>query len=157
MLVAIGAYVLAVGPQPSVIRAGVAGALASLAWLSGRQRDRWYALLVAAVVLLAWNPYNALDPGFQLSFAAVLSIFVLVPRFQRVLEGYPLPSLLRAPVAISAACGLGTAPVSLVPVPRDSRCSPFRRTPPLLRRSRRCSGSRSCARSSRRSCTARRC
>ena len=110
-LAAIGAYVLAVGPQPSVIRAGVAGALASLAWLSGRQRDRWYALLVAAVVLLAWNPYNALDPGFQLSFAAVLSIFVLAPRFQRVLEGYPLPSSLRGPVAISAACGLGTAPV----------------------------------------------
>jgi competence protein ComEC len=95
-----------------VIRAGVAGALASLAWLTGRQRDRWYALLAAAVVLLAWNPYNVLDPGFQLSFAAVLSIFLLVPRFQRVLEGYPVPSLLRAPVAISAACGLGTAPVS---------------------------------------------
>jgi competence protein ComEC len=108
---AIGAYVLAVGPQPSVIRAGVAGALGSLAWLSGRQRDRWYALLVGAVVLLAWNPYNALDPGFQLSFAAVLSIFVLAPRFGRVLEGYPLPSLLRAPVALSTACGLGTAPI----------------------------------------------
>jgi hypothetical protein len=28
-----------------------------------------------------------------------------------VLEGYPLPSPLRAPVAISTACGLGTAPV----------------------------------------------
>jgi competence protein ComEC len=61
--------------------------------------------------LLAWNPYNALDPGFQLSFAAVLSIFVLAPRFQRTLEGYPLPGGLRGPVAVSAACGLGTAPV----------------------------------------------
>ncbi len=69
-LAAIGAYVLAVGPQPSVIRAGVGGALASLAWLAGRDRDRWYALLVAAVVLLAWNPYNIRDPGFQLSSAA---------------------------------------------------------------------------------------
>ncbi len=156
VLVAIAAYVLAVGPQPSVIRAGVAGALASLAWLTGRQRDRWYALLAAAVVLLAWNPYNALDPGFQLSFAAVLSIFLLVPRFQRVLEGYPVPSLLRAPVAISAACGLGHGAGLVVPVPRDSRCSPFRRTPPPLPPSLRCSGSRSCARSSRRSCTGRR-
>ena len=82
---------LAVGPQPSVIRAGVAGALASLAWLTGRQRDRWYALLVAAIVLLAWNPYTLLDPGFQLSFAAVVSIFVLAPRFAGALEGYPVP------------------------------------------------------------------
>jgi len=138
VLVAIGAYVLAVGPQPSVIRAGVAGALASLAWLSGRQRDRWYALLVAAVVLLAWNPYNARDPGFQLSFAAVLSIFVLAPRFRRVLEGYPLPQPLRGPVSISAACGLGTAPVCwfqfhaipLLTVPANAAAAPV--VAPLL-------------------------
>jgi competence protein ComEC len=138
VLAAIAAYVLAVGPQPSVIRAGVAGALASLAWLSGRQRERWYSLLVAAVVLLAWNPYNALDPGFQLSFAAVLSIFVLVPRFERVLEGYPLPSRLRGPVAISAACGLGTAPVCwlqfhaipLLTVPANAAAAPV--VAPLL-------------------------
>ena len=61
----IGAYVLAVGPQPSVIRAGVVGALGSLAWLTGRERDRWYALLLAAIALLAWNPYNVLDPAFS--------------------------------------------------------------------------------------------
>ena len=111
-LAAIAAYVLAVGPQPSVIRAGVAGGLASLAWLSGRQRDRWYALLVAAIALLAWNPYNVLDPGFQLSFAAVLSIFVLAPRFRRALEGYPVPRPAAECIAISAACGLCTAPIS---------------------------------------------
>jgi competence protein ComEC len=109
---AIAAYVLAVGPQPSVIRAGVAGGLASLAWLSGRQRDRWYALLVAAIALFAWNPWNVLDPGFQLSFAAVVSIFVLAPRFRRALEGYPVPRPVADCVAISAACGLCTAPVA---------------------------------------------
>jgi competence protein ComEC len=79
-LVGIGAYVLAVGPQPSVIRAGIAGGLASLAWLTGRLRDAWQALLLAAVALLAWNPYELYDPGFQLSFAAVAAIFTLVAR-----------------------------------------------------------------------------
>jgi competence protein ComEC len=111
-LVAIIGYVLAVGPQPSVIRAGVAGALGSLAWLTGRQRDRWYALLVGAVVLLGWNPWNVLDPGFQLSFAAVGAIFVLAPGFRRGLEGYPLPGWARDCIAISTACGLCTAPIS---------------------------------------------
>jgi competence protein ComEC len=109
---AIAAYVLAVGPQPSVIRAGVAGGLASLAWVSGRQRDRWYALLVAAIVLLAWNPWNVVDPGFQLSFAAVVSIFLLAPRFRRALDGYPVPRVAADCIAISAACGLCTAPIS---------------------------------------------
>jgi competence protein ComEC len=107
----VGAYLLAVGWQPSVVRAGVAGALASLAWLASRPRDRWYFLLVGAAVLLAWNPYSALDPGFQLSFAAVAAIFLLAPRLGRRLEGYPLPSKLAEVVALSAACGLATAPV----------------------------------------------
>jgi ComEC/Rec2-related protein len=126
------AYVLAVGPQPSVIRAGVVAALGSLAWLSGRQRDRWHALLLSAVVLLAWNPSNVLDPGFQLSFVAVLSIFVLAPRIRRVLEGYPVPRRLRGAVSVSAACGLGTAPVCwfqfhdvpLLTVPANAAAAP---------------------------------
>lgn len=111
VLAAIGSYVLAVGLQPSVVRAGIAGALASLAWLASRPRDRWYFLLMAAIALLAWNPYNLLEPGFQLSFAAVGSIFILVPRIQRTLEGYPVPQLVATPLAVSTACGLCTAPL----------------------------------------------
>jgi competence protein ComEC len=110
-LTAILAYVLAVGPQPSVIRAGVAGALGSLAWLAARQRDRWYFLLLGGVALLGWNPYTVLDAGFQLSFAAVAAIFVVAPWLVEVLEGYPLPRSLRAVAAISTACGVVTAPV----------------------------------------------
>jgi len=111
-LVAIAAYVLAVGAQPSVVRAGIAGGLASLAWITGRQSDRVHALLLGAVALLAWNPWNLLDPGFQLSFAAVGAIFTLTPRFRRVLDGYPVPSFLADCIAVSAACGLATAPIS---------------------------------------------
>jgi competence protein ComEC len=110
-LAAVFAYVLAVGWQPSVVRAGVAGALASLAWLASRPRDRWYFLLVGAAVLLAWSPYSLLEPGFQLSFAAVAAIFVLVPRIEARLEGYPLPVKLAEIVALSAACGAATAPI----------------------------------------------
>src|SRR5581483_429858 len=55
---AVAAYALAVGLHPSVVRAGIAAALGSLAWLAARQRERWQALLVGAAVLLAWNPYS---------------------------------------------------------------------------------------------------
>ena len=113
-LAAIGAYVMAVGWQPSVVRAGVAGALASLAWLVSRPRDRWYFLLLGAAVLLAWNPYSLSEPGFQLSFAAVAAIFLVVPRLEGVLEGYPLPRGLAGIVAVSGACGLATAPILLL-------------------------------------------
>jgi competence protein ComEC len=110
-LAAIGGYVLAVGPQPSVIRAGVAGALASLAWLTGRLRDAWQALLLGAIVLLAWNPYNLFDPGFQLSFAAVAAIFTVAPRISASLEWTPLPRRLRLGIAVSTACSVVTAPI----------------------------------------------
>jgi len=130
-LAAIAAYVLAVGAQPSVVRAGIAGALCSLAWLTARMTDRWHLLLVGAIALLAWNPYTLFDAGFQLSFAAVAAIFVLVPRFQRVLEGYPLGGL-RPGVAVSAACGVATAPIlwlqfhslQLLAVPANALAAP---------------------------------
>jgi competence protein ComEC len=137
-LASIGGYVLAVGAQPSVIRAGVAGALVSLAWLAARPADRWYFLLLGAFVLLAWNPYSLLDPGFQLSFAAVAAIFVLAPRLKRVLDGYPVPGRLAAVLAVSTACGLATAPVlwfqfhaiPLLTVPANAAAAPV--VAPLL-------------------------
>ena len=111
ILSTIAAYVLAVGWQPSVVRAGVAGALASIAWLAARDRDRWWLLLAGAAVLLAWNPYTLLEPGFQLSFVAVAAIFVGVPPLLRVLEGYPVPRALAIVLAVSSVCGLATAPI----------------------------------------------
>jgi competence protein ComEC len=107
-------YLFAVGWQPSVVRAGVAGCLASLAWLVARPRDRWHFLALGALVLLAWNPRTLFDPGFQLSFVAVAAIFVLVPRLRQHLDGYPIPPGLADVLAVSSACGLVTAPVLLL-------------------------------------------
>lgn len=126
-LLTVAAYALAVGLHPSVVRAALAAGLGSLAWLAGRERDRWQALLVGAAVLLGWNPYLVFDAGFQLSFAAVASIFVVTPRVVRALEGYPVSHELAQLIGVSTACGLATAPVtwfqfhqiSLVTVPAN--------------------------------------
>jgi len=137
-LAAIAGYVLAVGAQPSVIRAGVSGALVSFAWLAARPVDGWHFCLLGALVLLGWNPYTLLDPGFQLSFAAVAAIFVLVPRLLKTFEGYPLPHALGGVVAVSTACGIATAPIlwlqfhalPLLTVPANALAAPA--VPPLL-------------------------
>ena len=110
-IVAILAYALAVGWQPSVVRAAVAGCLASGAWLLSRESDRWHTMAAGAVVLLAWTPRLLLEPGFQLSFTAVAAIFVAVPRLRRLHEGYPVPASLVEVVGVAAACGIATAPV----------------------------------------------
>ncbi len=113
-IVVVLGYALAVGWQPSVVRATVAGILVSLAWIAGRPRDRWYALALGAVVLLAWLPASILEPGFQLSFAAVAAIFLAVPRILDWLEGYPVPRGLAQVGALAAACTVATAPIVLL-------------------------------------------
>jgi competence protein ComEC len=127
VLLTVATYALAVGLHPSVVRAALAAGLGSLAWLAGRERDRWQALLVGAAALLGWNPYSLFDAGFQLSFAAVTSIFVVTPRVVRAHEGYPVSHEIAQLIGVSAACGLATAPVtwfqfhqvSLVTVPAN--------------------------------------
>src|SRR5262249_23904635 len=111
-LAGIAAYVLAVGPQPSVIRAGIVGALGSIAWIAARQTDRWHFLLLAAFALLAWNPYTLFEPGFQLALVAVASIFVCGRPLVRALEdGYPVPHWLAEALVLSTVCSVATAPV----------------------------------------------
>ena len=96
------AYVLVTGAGPSIVRAGVAGLLICAAWLSSRGSARWHLLAVGAVAVLLPNPLEVGDPGFQLSFAAVVAIYLLVPRIE--------PWLGEA-VAVPVACSLVTAPI----------------------------------------------
>ena len=55
---------------------GAAGLVAALA---GRPAHRWYALGLAAAVTLALNPLAVGEPGWQLSFAAVVALLALAP------------------------------------------------------------------------------
>jgi competence protein ComEC len=109
---AVLAYALVVGPSPSVVRAATAGIAASLAWLVSRPTRRWQVLALGAAAVSALDPFAVLEPGFQLSFAAVAAIFLLAPRIEAVLDGVPFPRRLRAPAALSLACTLATAPIA---------------------------------------------
>jgi len=73
----IAIYVPLAGAGPSIQRAGVMGAVGVLATLSGRRASRLYALALALGVTLAVDPRVASDVGWQLSFAAVVGIFLL--------------------------------------------------------------------------------
>ena len=112
VLGAIGSYVLAVGLQPSVVRAGIAGALASLAWLASRPRDRWYFLLVAAIVaprMESVQPARARLPALVRGRVRDLRARSADRAAARGLSACRACSLL--PIAVSAACGLCTAPL----------------------------------------------
>lgn len=111
-LAAIVVYVAIVGPDPSVVRAGIAGAAGCLAILAGRPRAAWRALGLGAAGLLVWNPHSLHDPGLQLSFAAVAGILLVAPRTHALAAVTRLPHVVVAAAAVTAAATLATAPIS---------------------------------------------
>lgn len=110
-IVLVVAYVPLAGAGPSIQRAAVMGAAGLVAALAGRPASRWYALLLAAALTLAWNPHAAADPGWQLSFAAVLSLLALVPKLRTRLSAAGVPRGLDEALAVTVAATLGTAPL----------------------------------------------
>ena len=81
----VAVYVPLAGAGPSLQRAGVMGAAGIAAMTLSRPSSRWYALLLAAAATLALNPRAWEDPGWQLSFAAVIGILTAGVPLSRVL------------------------------------------------------------------------
>ncbi len=120
ILALIALYVPVTGAGPSIQRAGVMGAAGVLAALAGRPRSGWYAVLLAACVTLAINPRSGGDPGWQLSFAAVVGILLCArPIRDLLLAGRagrdgPTTGLRRAlaeGAGVTIAATLSTAPL----------------------------------------------
>ena len=74
--VAICGYVLVVGPEPSVLRAGVMAAVALVAAILG-VGSAAASLSTSVLVLLSLDPVLALSRGFALSCAATLGLIVV--------------------------------------------------------------------------------
>ena len=87
VLALIALYVPLAGSGPSIQRAGVMGAAGLLATLAGRRASTLYALGLALAVTLAIDPTVAGDVGWQLSFAAVLGIYLLAGPIRDALLG----------------------------------------------------------------------
>jgi competence protein ComEC len=127
VLALIALYVPLAGAGPSIQRAGVMGAAGLVAVLAGRPASRWYALLLAAAVTLGIDPRASQDPGWQLSFAAVVAILLLAAPVAARLREHRIPRPLAEAAALTAAATLGTAPllafhferVSLVSLPAN--------------------------------------
>jgi competence protein ComEC len=109
VLLLIALYVPVTGAGPSILRAGAMGAAGTVAALAGRPASRWYALLLAAVFTLVLDPRAWLDPGWQLSFAAVVGIFIGARSLRNALQR--LPAAFAEGAAVTLAATASTAPL----------------------------------------------
>ncbi len=88
VLTGIALYVLLVGADAAVVRAGVMGGLGILALQLGRQSTALVSLAASALLMTAINPLTLWDLGFQFSAMATLGLILFGPPLQTITEGW---------------------------------------------------------------------
>jgi competence protein ComEC len=102
-------YALMVEGRASVLRATIM----ALTYLSGKllweQTRVLNTIAFSAFLLLLHNPFSLFEPGFELTYAATLSIILFYPRVAKLLS--PLPWKAGKLLALSLAAQLGVLPL----------------------------------------------
>lgn len=106
------AYIGLTGIQPAVLRAGVMGAAVLGATMMDRRVKPLGLLLVAATLLLLYNPLWIWDLGFQFSFLATLGLLVTVPILTDWFDW--LPVAIAPLLTVPLAAYLWTLPLQLL-------------------------------------------
>jgi len=110
-------YMHVVDLRPSVVRATIMASIIMLGRLLERDSDLLNAISSAGLIILIWNPQYLFDLGFQLSFAATLSIVYLHGRIRGLLPSALTKCRLRgvrwavSGLLVSLAAQLGTLPI----------------------------------------------
>jgi competence protein ComEC len=118
----LGLFVLLVGPDASVLRAALMGAVAVVSLAAGRSGRGLSFLCLAVIGLLLADPGLGSSFGFLLSVLATLGIIVLG---QRIMAWTPalIPSWAAAAVAVPLSAQLLCGPVIVVLQPQFSTYS----------------------------------
>lgn len=110
-------FLFLTGNQPSVARAVIMGLFFISAVLLNRDRNVYNILALSALAILVFNPNELFNPGFQLSYSAVLSIVYLYPILKDRLNAYIIkPAILKKIILfglVSFSAQIGTLPFTL--------------------------------------------
>ena len=114
MLTGIWSYTLVTGMSPSILRAAMMFSFVLFGTALRRSTGIFNSLAVSAFFLIAWNPDIFRDAGFQLSYAAVLSIVVIQPFIYKLFVfKRRLPDKIWLLVSVTLAAQIGTIPFTL--------------------------------------------
>jgi competence protein ComEC len=99
------------GFQPAVLRAVIMGSAALVGLILDRKVKQFGSLLLAATLILLFNPLWIWDLGFQLSFLATLGLIVTAPAIIKRLNW--IPPTIASLIAVPLAATIWTLPVQL--------------------------------------------
>lgn len=114
LIILLWMYAVIAGLSPSIIRAVTMFSILAIGMNLNKLTNIYYTLLLSALVLLLINPYLLFEVGFQLSYAAVLSIVIFQPIFQSFWRPNNKIVLFYWNVfTVSCAAQIGVLPISL--------------------------------------------
>ena len=103
--------VILIGGTASILRAAAMALIAGWGRRFGRSGEALNSLAAVGLLLVLWEPASVHNAGFQLSFAATAGIIAGYRPLRRIM---PLPAFPGAPLAVSAAAYMATAPWAAV-------------------------------------------
>lgn len=113
--VALGGFVIVVGPDPSVQRAAIMAAVMLISGFGGKKAIALPALGLAILLLLVIDPWQSRHPGFVLSVAATCGIILLVPQLEILTKKIvQLPRWIVLPVVTALAAQITCGPVLIL-------------------------------------------
>lgn len=107
-------YAVLAGFSASIVRAAVMFSIIAFAKILNRQSNIYNSLALSAMFLLLYNPNYLFDVGFQLSFAAVLSIVIFQPFVRKYsYSKYYVLKETKSLLLISLVAQIGVLPLTL--------------------------------------------
>ena len=111
-------FMFLTGATPPVVRATFMGIIFILTFLSNRSSNIYNSLALSGLLILIFFPDQIYDPGFQLSFSAVLSTAILYPYLEKGITTFKIKlnwiKKLLLFTAVSLSAQIGTIPFTLV-------------------------------------------
>ncbi len=112
-IVVILLFIIMTGASSTAIRAGIMATIMLLGRITDRRYVAGRALIVAGLLMVAYDPRVLVDMSFQLSFIATGGVLFLTPKVLRWFKFLPLRFGIREMVASTVAATISVLPILL--------------------------------------------
>ncbi|MDD3662894.1 MAG: ComEC/Rec2 family competence protein [Candidatus Pacebacteria bacterium] len=106
-------FILMTGAQATAVRAGIMATILIFGRLTGRTYDAGRALVIAGLLMIAYDPRTITDISFQLSFIATAGILFVTPKVLIWFRFLPNYFKIRDLIATTTAATISVLPILL--------------------------------------------
>jgi competence protein ComEC len=107
-------FLFITGFEPSVVRAVIMALVVLAGQIIYREADIFTSLSFSAIILLLYNPYTLFNIGFQLSYAATISLVLFSKNIKNIIKCRFMPDFAADAISVTMAAQAGVLPVSIL-------------------------------------------